>query len=88
MASNETEKDPAGQQQAIEEAVMAAFASFLEIQEFARDDDFFALGGHSILAMKLNLLVSEQLGVEIPLRTLFDAPTVRGFSSAIAELTN
>jgi acyl carrier protein len=84
----ETDVAPAAHHHRLEETVAEAFASLLEIPEVGWDDDFFALGGDSILAMKLNLIVSELVGTDIPLETLFAAPTVRGFSSAIQGLAD
>ena len=47
------------------------------------EDDFFELGGHSILAMRLAARLGATLRVQVPLRTIFEHPTVRRISEAL-----
>jgi acyl carrier protein len=58
----------------------------LDLEEIGLDDNFFMLGGHSLLGAQLIARLRDAFGVEISLRTLFEGPTVATLSAEVERL--
>jgi acyl carrier protein len=67
----------------VEEAMASLWADVLKLDRVGLDDNFFDLGGHSLLAMRVVVRIREVLSVEVPVRTLFEVPTVRELGNII-----
>ncbi|MDL1986225.1 MAG: amino acid adenylation domain-containing protein [Deltaproteobacteria bacterium] len=57
----------------------------LAVDNISPDDDFFQLGGYSLLATRMLALLERELECKMPLRTLFDSPTLEAFSNQVIE---
>ncbi|MDE9477977.1 amino acid adenylation domain-containing protein [Xenorhabdus bovienii] len=68
---------------AIEQQLSQLWQQLLKLSQVGIHDNFFALGGHSLLATRLISAVRNDLQVEIPLRSVFEHPTIEAFSQVI-----
>ena len=86
LSASEASAEDAPPANAHETQIATLVAALLGIDTVGRHADFFALGGHSLLATRLIARIRQQLGVELPLEALFEAPTVAGIARAIETL--
>jgi len=68
------------------EATIAQLWSEVLGGEVGVEDDFFELGGNSLIAVQLIALMRKEIGVRLPIRSLFEEPTVAGLASLVEQL--
>jgi thioesterase domain-containing protein len=73
---------PEGQ---VEEALAALWSELLGIERVGRHDDFFALGGHSLLVLRLLSELDQAFGVRLPVGVVFLRPTLAGLADAVGD---
>src|SRR5712692_6600646 len=69
----------------IEQRLATTLCSLLNLNEVSVNDNFFLLGGHSLLGTQLIVKIRSTFGVDLALRTLFDAPTIAELSAEIEQ---
>ena len=70
----------------VEEILAKIWAEILKLDKVGIHDNFFHLGGHSLLATKLISRVRDTFKLDLPLRSVFEAPTIRGLAQKLQEL--
>ena len=68
-----------------EEGIAKIWIEVLHRERISTDDNFFDLGGHSLLATRVISRVREQFQVELPIRAMFESPTISGVALAIVN---
>ena len=66
-----------------EARLAAVWGRLLDVPEVARDSDFFALGGHSLMTLRLIADIESEFGRELPVASVFEAPTLAQLAEAI-----
>jgi len=83
---SEQEESKVAPRTPIEEMLASIWSNILSINSVGIRDNFFELGGHSLLATQVISRVRDTLTVELPLRSLFEAPTIAEFAERVENL--
>ncbi len=75
----------AAPQTATEATLATLWCELLGINQVGREDDFFAVGGHSLRATQLIYRVQESFAVTLSIQQLFNSPTIAGLAQAIGQ---
>ncbi len=78
----------AGPRGPLDEVLIDVWLEVLEVDHLGIDDDFFELGGHSLLATRVVSRLGRMFQIEVPLRLIFERPTIRELASGIEELAS
>jgi acyl carrier protein len=70
----------------VEETLASIWSDVLQFDHVGIHDNFFELGGHSLLATQLISRIRDAFKIDLPLRSLFEAPTIYGLAQRIQEL--
>jgi acyl carrier protein len=71
----------------LESQVAAIWAELLQVEQIGVDDNFFELGGHSLLAIQIVSRIRNTFQIEMPLHSLFEAPTIADLAVVLTQLS-
>jgi amino acid adenylation domain-containing protein len=69
----------------LEQQLADIWAQILKLEQVGMHDNFFELGGHSLLAMQVIARIHDVIQVEVPLRQLFETPTIEAIALSITQ---
>jgi acyl-CoA synthetase (AMP-forming)/AMP-acid ligase II/acyl carrier protein len=69
----------------LEKQLATIWMQALDVEQVGIEDDFFQLGGHSLLATQMLAQITDEMGVELPIRQLFEAPTIKKLAEIITK---
>jgi len=72
----------------LETVLAKIWMDILEVEKISVHDNFFRLGGHSLLGTMANVNVSDAFGIEVPITVLFEAPTIAEFANKLRQDPN
>jgi amino acid adenylation domain-containing protein len=81
----EEPQTPVAPRTSVEERLAELWCAVLRVRQVGVNDDFFDLGGHSLMAAQLITRIRREFGVELPLRAIFAHSTVAALAAAIGE---
>lgn len=68
-----------------QERLAAIWRTLLKVEEIGITDNFFELGGHSLMVMQVVSRIRRELEVEVPIRIMFEDPTIKGLAKEVEE---
>src|SRR5262249_2818242 len=71
----------------LEQELCSIWEDVLKVEKIGIHDNFFRIGGHSLLATQVISRIRHNYNIDIPLRTLFEQPTVAALSQIVESLT-